>query len=236
MKTKIYPDKQGVAEAFSEYLADKVKNAETVLHVALSGGSTPKVVFDHLAAHYGDLAWDKVQLYWGDERCVPPEDGQSNYKMTKEHLLHHIEIPEKNIFRIKGENDPEEEAERYGQVLANELPVVNGIARFDLVILGMGDDGHTASVFPENIDLWHSDNYCEVATHPQSGQKRVTITGKVINNAGEVAFLVTGEGKQEKVEIMLRNDEESETYPAGLVDPLSGELVWFLDEAAAGSR
>ena len=212
---------------------DQVKDKGT-FHVALSGGSTPKIVFDVLAENFSDkVDWNKVHFYWGDERCVPPSDDESNYKMTVEHLFSKIELPKENIHRILGEKDPKGEALRYANLLEINLDRVEGVPQFDLVILGMGDDGHTASIFPHEIELWDAEDHCVVATHPDSGQKRVSINGKVINTAKEVAFLVTGASKSEKVKAVVEKTEGSEAYPASLVNPASGNLVWFLDEEAA---
>ena len=233
MNLKIYKDKQKVAEQFSSYFVDQVKDKGT-FHVALSGGSTPKIVFDVLAENFSDkVDWNKVHFYWGDERCVPPSDDESNYKMTVEHLFSKIELPKENIHRILGEKDPKGEALRYANLLEINLDRVEGVPQFDLVILGMGDDGHTASIFPHEIELWDAEDHCVVATHPDSGQKRVSINGKVINTAKEVAFLVTGASKAEKVKVVVEKTEGSEAYPASLVHPASGNLVWFLDEEAA---
>lgn len=233
MDLKIYKDKQEVAEQFAAYFADKVGLGES-FHVALSGGSTPKIVFDVLAKNFSDkVDWTKVHFYWGDERCVPPTDDESNYKMTVEHLFSKIEVPKENINRILGEKEPNGEAMRYANLLEIDLDRVEDIPQFDLVILGMGDDGHTASIFPHEIDLWCSDDHCVVATHPESGQKRVSINGKVINAAKEVAFLVTGQSKAEKVKAVVEKTNGFEAYPASLVKPKSGNLVWFLDEEAA---
>ncbi|MAU26595.1 MAG: 6-phosphogluconolactonase [Muricauda sp.] len=233
METKIYKDKQEVAKAFAEYFANLVKGKDS-FHVALSGGSTPKTVFNVLAKEYGDqIDWSKIQFYWGDERCVPPTDDESNFKMTFEHLFSKIEVPKENIHRILGESEPKREAMRYANLLEINLDRVADIPQFDLVILGMGDDGHTASIFPHEIELWHANDHCVVATHPISGQKRVSINGKVINTAKEVAFLVTGPGKAEKVGEILNKEEGHEKYPASLVNPKSGKLYWFLDQAAA---
>lgn len=233
MQLKVSKTKQGVAQNFSDYLVDLMKSKEAI-HIALSGGSTPKIVFDELASrNIAEKIWQKVHLYWGDERCVNPDDDESNYKMTVAHLLSKIEIPEENIHRIKGENIPDYEAERYAQILENELPKMSGLPRFDLVILGMGDDGHTASIFPYEMVLWHSEKLCEVAEHPESGQKRITITGKVINNAALVAFLVTGESKVDKVAEIIDENGDFKNYPASLVFPKSGNLLWFLDATAA---
>lgn len=234
MKLKISKTKQEVALNFSRYLAILIANRKTV-HIALSGGSTPKIVFDELTENFQkDIDWTNVHLYWGDERCVEPTDEQSNYRMTLEHLISKIEIPKENIHRIKGENDGEYEAKRYAELLDERLPNAENIPQFDLVILGMGDDGHTASIFPHEIGLWHSEKYCEVAIHPESGQKRVSITGQIINNSDTVIFLVTGESKAEKYSEIKNQTGNYTKYPASLVNPSSGRLLWFLDEAAAG--
>ncbi len=233
MDLQIYNTKELVARNFAEYLENWIKDNEEV-HVALSGGSTPKIVFDELSnTEKYKINWSKVHLYWGDERCVPPTDEQSNYKMTVTHLLENIDIPPKNIHRVLGENDPKKEAVRYGEVLAKNLPLNNEVPVFDMVILGMGEDGHTASIFPYEIDLWHSKNTCEVAIHPDSGQKRITITGKVINQSKTVVFLVTGNGKKEKLAEIIHKKGDYLKYPAACVSPQSGNLIWFLDAEAA---
>lgn len=233
MEVKIYNDKQEVAEQFSAYFADLVADKD-IFHVALSGGSTPKLIFDILAKDFGNkIDWSNIQFYWGDERCVPPTDDDSNYKMTVEHLFSKIDVPKKNIHRILGENDPHGEALRYSNLLEINLDRVEGIPQFDLVILGMGDDGHTASIFPHEIVLWNAEDHCVVATHPDSGQKRVSINGQIINTAKEVAFLVTGTDKAQKVGEIQTKNGAFEKYPASLVNPASGNLIWFLDDEAA---
>jgi len=233
MKLEVSKTKQAVAQNFANYLVDLMEGNES-LHIALSGGSTPKIVFEELASrNIPKETWRKINLYWGDERCVPPDDDDSNYKMTVTHLLSKIAIPEENIHRIKGENSPEDEAGRYAEVLKTYLPNINNTPRFDLVILGMGDDGHTASIFPHEIELWHSERLCEVANHPETGQKRITITGELINNATTAAFLVTGISKAEKAAEIIDSNGNFRDYPASLVAPNSGNLLWFLDEAAA---
>ncbi len=233
MELKIYKDKQEVAYEFSAYFEALTKGKDD-FHVALSGGSTPKIVFDILVENFSDkVNWKHIHFYWGDERCVPPSDDQSNYRMTKEHLFSKIDIPSENIHRILGENDPISEAMRYANLLEINLDRVAGVPQFDLVILGMGDDGHTASIFPHEIELWEADDHCVVATHPDSGQKRVSLNGKVINTAKRVAFLVTGSGKAEKVQAILQETEGFEVYPAALVKPETGNLTWFMDQEAA---
>jgi len=235
MNLHISNTKQDVAQDFSKFLIDYAKGKSKVT-VALSGGSTPKVIFDILAEAYGETVdWSKFYFFWGDERCVAPTDDDSNYKMTVDHLISKIDIPSSHIFRIKGENDPELEAQRYSAILEKELNLEDEVPQFDLVILGMGDDGHTASIFPHEIALWDAQEWCVVATHPESGQKRVSITGDIINNAKAVAFLITGASKEEKVKIILNQEEDYMEYPASLVAPVNGDLHWFLDKAASAS-
>lgn len=230
----ISADNDAVAAAFAEWLCDWLAEQSGPVHIALSGGSTPKVLFRLLAQDYeNQINWQRVHLYWGDERCVPPDDPESNYGMTQELLLRHIDIPMANIHRVRGEHDPKEEAKRYGEIIEAELPMEGGYPIFDLIILGMGSDGHTASIFPNSMELLTAASTCAVAVHPDSGQKRITLTGPVINRAREVSFLVTGAGKTDKVRAIIRREGAYLNYPAAHIQPKSKHLSWFLDEAAA---
>ncbi len=233
MKLHIYKTKQEIADHVAKYL-QKLAADRKLLHIALSGGSTPKILFQELAHHYVDkIDWAGIHIYWVDERCVPPSDNESNYKMTADFLLSHVKIPGGNIFRMHGEAPPAKEAKRYGALLRQKLPQVDGNPQFDLVLLGLGDDGHTASIFPESKTLWNAPENCVVAVHPISGQERISLTGRVINNAREVAFLVTGAVKAEIVREVVRREDNFASYPASLVAPISGVLHWFLDKEAA---
>lgn len=234
MEIQIFNSLQDLNESFTEWFKE-INSSEKQITVALSGGTTPKSLFDYWSSLPQDeINWTKIKFFWGDERCVSPEDSESNFKMTKEHLFNNIKIPEENIFRIKGENNSTEEAMRYGELLNSELEQQNGTPVFDIVILGMGDDGHTASIFPHEIELWDNKNNCVTSTHPISGQIRVSITGKIINAAKNVVFLVTGKNKAEKVKEIIELPEVAEKkYPAALVQPDSENLYWYLDEAAA---
>ncbi|GGG47529.1 6-phosphogluconolactonase [Croceivirga lutea] len=233
MRVEVFENKIEVAKQFSKFFTEQINNSD-VYHVALSGGSTPKIVFDVLAEEYGDTVdWQKVHFYWGDERCVPSTDDQSNYKMTVEHLFSKIDVPEENIHRVLGEASPEREVMRYANLLEINLDRVEEVPQFDLIILGMGDDGHTASIFPHQIELWDANDHCVVAEHPETGQKRITINGKVINAAKQVIFLVTGKAKAEKVKEIHNQVDGFKNYPAALVSPKSKDLIWFLDDEAA---
>ena len=233
MEINTFKNPEATAKAFADYLCEKQLNVNR-LNIALSGGSTPKILFEILVQKYLDkIDWAKFHFYWGDERCVPPTSGESNYGMTHEYLFQHIKISEENIHRVLGENTPNEEAIRYSQLITENLPSINGLPQFDLVMLGLGEDGHTASIFPHQMELITSSKVCEVAEHPISGQKRITLSGSVINNAKEVCFLVTGEAKAEKVNEIINITGHCELYPASYIKPTHGELIWFLDKAAA---
>ena len=202
--------------------------------IALSGGSTPRKVYSYLAALQDKpVDWQKVRLFWGDERCVDPESPESNYRMVKESLLDHIDIPDSNIFRIKGEKDPSFEAARYAEAVKSLLPHENDIPRFDLLMLGLGEDGHTVSIFPDNILMFHSDKLFEATENPYSRQQRITATGKVINQAAMVVFIVAGRSKAGITASVIEKSGDWEKYPASLVQPVNGELLWLLDEEAA---
>lgn len=231
MKTKIFSDRIELSNFFGDYLINLSKSKEEV-NIALSGGSTPQVIFDVLAKDYADkINWDSLRFFWGDERCVSPEDEESNFRMTKKHLFNKLNISDKNIFRIKGELTPEAACSDYIKVINEELPVVNKLPQFDLMILGMGDDGHTASIFPYQMNLWNSSKVCEIATHPETGQKRITLTGGVINNSKEIFFLVSGANKAEKVQEILEKKGAYTDYPAFKVD--ASKSIWLMDKPAA---
>ncbi|MCO5726006.1 6-phosphogluconolactonase [Robiginitalea marina] len=233
MEIAVYDSKLEVARALSDRLV--AWNREDGLKsLALSGGSTPKIWFDVLSESYRDtLPWEELSFYWGDERCVPPGHPDSNYGMTHKHLLRKVGVPEGQIYRIRGEAPPGQEAGRYGQVLRKTLPASGGWPVLDLVVLGLGEDGHTASIFPHEAHLWDAPDCCVVATHPGSGQHRISLTGGVINQATRVVFLVTGRNKAERVLEISRGLEGSEKYPASRVAPKSGKLLWLLDADAA---
>jgi 6-phosphogluconolactonase len=216
--------------------------------MALSGGNTPALLFDKLVkmdkSSLPGIDWSKVLFFWGDERCVPPDHNDSNFLMAKTHLLDFIPVQEGQIFRVFGENNPSEEALRYGQLIRDTLPGMNGLPCFDLIWLGLGEDGHTASIFPDRLDLFQASTVCAAVKHPQSGQARVTLTGPVINNAREVVFMVTGSSKVRVLSSLLKEEPSvdgqkteqplvSGVFPASLVQPSHGTLSWYLDGAAS---
>lgn len=221
---------------FKEAVDKKAASGESIT-VALSGGHTPKAFFEILAQppYKDSISWENVKLLWGDERCVPPDNDESNFRMTNIALLSHIDIPEGNIFRVLGEDPPTYEALRYSKVIEENVATgSNGFPRFDWIFLGMGDDGHTASLFPGAANLHEKEKVCVVAEHPKTGQKRISITFPVINSAKRVSFLVAGEAKQTVFkEILEKGASEKLPYPASMVGPENGVLEWYLDKAAA---
>jgi len=236
---KIFPSPEDlavhVAEEFKQLSVSAGRHQEKI-HIALSGGSTPKILFRLLAQapYHDDINWRLLHFFWGDERCVPPDHPESNYGMIRENLLQHIEIPESNIHRIQGEIAPDEAANSYSTEIQQNVPSgINGFPRFDLILLGMGEDGHTASLFPDSDVLKIKDKICAVAVHPVSGQKRVTLTMPVINHAKKVAFMVTGESKREMVSEIFNQAPGFDKYPASLIHPSHGEIEWLLDGPAA---
>jgi len=201
-------------------------------HIAFSGGNTPRKLFEAISSmNTQPSLWEHVNIYWVDERCVPPEHLESNFRMAHEALLQNLSLDQDQVHRIMGEEEPVQEAEKYEKLLLSRIPIRDGLPRFDLILLGMGTDGHTASIFPDQAYLLHSDRVCEVARHPETGQQRITLTGKVINNADQVCFMVTGQDKSRVLAGIF--DKESEKFPASLINPNHGILDWYIDEDAA---
>jgi len=233
---EIFETQIDLAEGFADEFRKTCEEVILVngkINIALSGGSTPKMLFTVLAVEYKNkIDWSKVNFYWVDERCVPADDEQSNFGMTNKTLLSNISIPEKNIHRIIGENDPEKEAVRYSDLLKKNIPLRNNFPEFDMILLGIGEDGHTASIFPDQMDLLNSEKFCAVAVHPETKQKRITLTGKVIDNAERIYFLATGSGKAEVIGTILNKKKDFLKYPAAHIKPLDGILKWYLDDKA----
>jgi 6-phosphogluconolactonase len=233
---KIFSTPSELAEAFAEELTGRINIAGKSglpFTLAISGGNTPRLLFSILAEKYcSSVNWGNVQFFWVDERCVSPVDPESNFGMTKSIFFDKIKIPGSNIHRINGEDDPVREAERYAQEILIYVRSVDQLPAFDQIILGMGDDGHTASIFPDNLDLLSSKNICEMSVHPLTGKHRITMTGKVINNADSIAFLATGQKKAKIIEEIYKKEAQYLNYPASYVVPSRGVITWFIDEKA----
>ena len=200
--------------------------------LAVSGGTSPKMMFAEMAKSAFD--WSRVHLFWVDERCVPPDNAESNFRMTREALLDHVPLQPHQIHRMEGELEPEVAAARYESTLRSTFRLEGAEwPRFDLVALGMGPDGHTASLFPHTAAL-HETTRLVVANHvPQMNTWRITLTWPVINNASSVFFLIAGADKAEILNEVLTGPRDVERLPSQLIWPLSGILTLILDKAAA---
>ena len=219
--------------------------------VALSGGSTPQLLYEILARDYQDFAWDKVHFFWGDERCVPPDHADSNFGKTQQVLLSKIKVPDQNVHRMRGEDDPPQAAFAYEHELrkifseqfeteTDNLPKTiissGGISLFppfDLLLLGLGADGHTASLFPNTTAL-HETRRWVVANHvEQLHTDRITLTPSVINHAQSTIFLIAGADKAPALQSVLNGPRDSDRYPAQLVKLRTTGPIWLVDRAAA---
>jgi len=231
---KIFNNSAELTSAFCDKLLNLSSKKDKVF-ISLSGGSTPRMIFKALAENYKNkIDWKKVYLFWGDERCVSPDDEQSNFGMTKELLLNHINIPPENIHRIKGEEKPEQEAVRYSKEILEVVSIKNNLPNFDLMVLGIGEDGHTASIFPDQLQLLNSKNICEVSVKSDTKQKRITLTGNVIKNSDIIIFLAVGDNKSHIIKEIIEGEEKSRSkYPAANIHPASGSLYFYMDKAAA---
>jgi 6-phosphogluconolactonase len=204
--------------------------------IVLSGGSTPKSLFNLLATNARTVfPWDRTFFFWGDERHVPPTDPESNYRMAEETMLSKIPVAASNVFRIPAENsDASAAAEAYEQTLRKFFQLEPGqFPVFDLILLGMGPDGHTASLFPNSPGLHEKTRLVIANWVDKLKTSRLTLTLPVLNAARSVAFLVSGTDKATVLRTVLEEDAPAEQYPSKLVRPSNGKLIWFVDRAAA---
>jgi len=231
---KIAPDAVTLAhEAAQEFhrLAEAAVQQQGRFAVALSGGNTPRSVYSLLASEPKQLPWERIHIFFGDERHVPPDHPDSNFRMASESLLSKVPIPEKNIHRIHAELDAEPAAAEYDQDLRDFFGLVNqGWPRFDLIFLGIGEDGHTASLFPGSKALTETSSRVTANWVEKFKTFRITLTFPVLNHAAEVVFLVSGASKAQILSEILRPGVQK--YPAQSVQPQNGRLLWLVDEDA----
>jgi 6-phosphogluconolactonase len=202
--------------------------------VALAGGSTPKALYSLLATNTA-LPWDKMYLFFGDERHVPPDHPESNYRMARETLLSKVPIPASNVFRVSAENpDAGQAAQSYEQTLRQFFQTPPGsLPRFDLILLGMGPDGHTASLFPGTKALQERSRLVVANWVEKFKTDRITLTLPVLNNAAVVMFLVSGQDKAKILKEVLEGSQPPDLLPSKLICPTDGKLIWLVDQAAA---
>lgn len=220
------------AEQFAS-LAREAVDSRGRFSVTLSGGSTPGQLYARLAEDpfRGQIPWEHIHLFWGDERCVPPGDAGSNYRMAEEILISQVPIPPENVHRLRGELAPQVAALTYERELQDFF--CGPRPRFDLVLLGLGEDGHTASLFPSSPLLAEKERLVAPATafYQDRPSERVTLTLPAINSGRQILFLVAGSAKAAMVKAVLEGPEDQ--YPAQWVQPTAGQLSWLVDAAAA---
>src|SRR3984885_15252682 len=236
---RIFSTPAAVAKAAAELFTNaavKAVASRGLARVAISGGTTPKAMFELLAAEpfVAQVPWDKLDLYWVDERCVPPDNAESNYRMTREALLDKVPLKPEQVHRMEGELEPQKAAAHYESLLRNTFRLEGAESpRFDLVALGMGSDGHTASLFP-HTEAIHEMGHLVTANHVQQKNTwRITLTWPVINNANSVFFLIGGADKAEVLREVVTGPRDPERLPSQLIWPSSGILTLILDQAAA---
>jgi 6-phosphogluconolactonase len=228
--------------------AMSVRAAEEIVHISgeaicthgqftwcLTGGNTPAGIYTLIATRFHlSVDWNAVHLFWGDERCVPPNDEASNYGMANRTMLSKINLDPSRIHRMRGEDDPEAAAREYEKKLREFFSLAeNDFPRFDLVLLGLGENVHIASLFPGNPAI-HENRRLAVAVEVDAPQRRrITLTPPLLNHASRVMFIVSGAGKAEAVKLALQGPRDIDKYPAQLIDPDRTEVMWLLDRPAA---
>lgn len=221
----IFADPKELALGAAEYFVAQMPET-----VALSGGTTPKLMFQILAEQFRDqVEWSRMHFFWSDERHVPPDHSESNYRMANEALLTHLPVSADNVHRIRGENpNPADAAAEYEKTII--AVTKQPLPRLDLIFLGLGTDGHTASIFPGSEVLHETERLVAAPYVEKFKSYRITMTLPLLNNAAAIVFLVSGAEKAEIVKAVLESENE---YPAQAVNPFQGELIWMLDKDAA---
>jgi 6-phosphogluconolactonase len=249
MELHVYKDAEELSRAAAKWIADLI--AETLkvsdrFTIALSGGSTPKMLHKILAAppYKDQIDWSKMHIFWGDERAVPFEDSRNNAKMAYDTLLNFVPVPPSQIHVMRADIEPEAAAAEYEKILHQYFDAVPGSSgstgapatlpnSFDLVLLGMGDDGHTLSLFPGTEVVHEEKAWVKAFFLPAQDMYRITLTKAIVNRAAHIAFLTTGAGKAHALKEVLKGAHNPDLYPSQEIKPVNGELHWFVDEAAA---
>lgn len=234
----VYAGPEALSRAAADLIAHRAAAAVAAsgrFSIALAGGSTPRPTYERLAGSaYRDVPWRETLVFWGDERCVPPDQVDSNYRMARETLLDHVPVPPSNVYRMAGEEPPTEAAASYSAILRAVFDLTGDEwPRFDLILLGLGEDGHTASLFPHTDVLFEQDELTAAPYVPRLSAHRLTLTPPVLNNAALIVFLVTGAAKADVLRRVLRGPYQPEELPAQLVRPTHGTCMWVVGEEAA---
>ena len=238
MSITIYPDIDTLSQEAARYTV-RLANQSIVTHgrfmIALAGGSTPKKLYALLARepYRSQVDWTQVEVFWGDERCVPPDHPDSNFRMAQEELLSKVPIPASQVHRMLAEQPDHDAAAQAYTAEIQRVFGTSGIPRFDLIQLGMGPEGHTASLFPHQASLHEQQRLVMVVTTPKPPPERLTFTPPLLNAAQHVLFMVTGAEKADALHAVIEGDYQPDEYPAQIVRPTNGEVTWMLDTAAA---
>lgn len=236
MQLHIQKDATAVSHELAEWIT---RNIETTLALqdrftwVVTGGNSPKLLYELLAgAPYRDrINWGKVHIFWGDERAVPFTDSRNNARMTFEQLLNHVPVVKEQVHVMQTDISPEDSAAAYENLLRQYFPAAG--ATFDLVLNGMGDDGHTLSLFPHTAVIHETSAWVKSFYLTQQEMYRITLTAPVVNRAHKIAFLTFGSNKAHALQQVLKGARHVDQYPSQLIEPVSGSLHWFVDEAAA---
>ena len=235
-KIQVFQTPEKLTEATAEFIVKTAKDAVSTrgrFAISLSGGHTPERLYTLLSKppFVSQMPWDKTFVFWGDERCVPSDDPQNNARMAKVLLLNHITIPAANIYPIPVDMSPADAANDYEKTINNffkeEAP------RFDLILLGLGENGHTASLFPGTEVVFEKSRLVKEVYVDEQKMFRITMTAPLINQAYNIMFLMEGAGKAEILNTVLNTAYQPEKYPAQLIKPVNGNLYWYMDQKAA---
>ncbi|HVZ97428.1 MAG TPA: 6-phosphogluconolactonase [Chitinophagaceae bacterium] len=236
MEFKIYKNKEILAEELAAWMCELINvtlQEQEFFTLALSGGETPKILYKKLAASYKEkINWKKIQVFWGDERVVPYKDDRNNAKMAQETLLEHVEVPSTQIHRMRTDIEPVFSAKEYEKMLHTFFD--NTSKSFDLVLLGMGEDGHTLSLFPHSLLIEEpSEKWVSSVYNISQQMYRITLTPGIVNRASHIAFMIDGPQKSHVLGEVIKGAYMPSLLPAQIIKPVNGELYWFLDEEAA---
>jgi 6-phosphogluconolactonase len=239
MQRFVYETPEVMSRAVADWLMDyeaKILSGQERFTIALSGGSTPQALFERLATepYRSRLSWAKWHVFWGDERFVPFDDPRNNARMAYQALLDHVPVPPEQVHVMRTDLPPDDSAADYERVLHDYFG--NRPATFDLVLLGLGDDGHTLSLFPGTAVVHEERAWVKAYYLDSQAMHRITLTAPVVNRAACVAFLVTGAKKRDALRGVLFGPDQPDVFPAQRIQPVTGNVRWFMDEAAAGDN
>lgn len=236
MNLKIYDTKEVLSKGLATWISDLIKStleSQQFFTLALSGGETPQMLYKILASpkYREKIDWKRVHFFWGDERVVPFDDDRNNAKIAFENLLNHISIPRAQVHKVRTDIEPLFAAKDYEKVLKTYFE--NTEKSFDLILLGVGDDGHTLSLFPGSPVIEERESWVKAVLNEKQKMYRITLMPRIVNNASNIVFIVAGENKSEILRRIIEGPYDPNVLPAQIIKPGNGNLYWFLDKEAA---